>query len=225
MPNMVDPNNDELELDIVSESEPVDAQTTDNGEGEKTELQLEESNAQVPSKPLTPAEQSALVQEEAWIKNIIEGKKDVDEAPKWLQSRLQKRLDSISKVPAIEEVAREVAQKEIQRQQEESAFYDLQKSIPPLSSTDAAQLKAKYAELRPLGKVKALEVAMQVLGISMDKQEEAGIQKARGRMSLPPSSSVPRNNNKDDLVSVAKDQKRWKDFVKSQGSGYIVTEP
>lgn len=221
---MSDPNNNELDLDIIGESESVDAEATES-EQEVNGLQLdEESAAQVASKSLSPAEKSALQQEEAWFKKVVEGTKQIEEAPSWLQARLQKKLDSIAKAPDIKDVAREVALQEIARQKEDAQFNQLQESIPALSKTDAEKLKAKFAELRPLGKVKALETAMEILGLTPDRMEEQSIAKARGKMTLPPSGA-PSTKSENDILSIAKDQKRWKEFVKNQGSGMIYTEP
>lgn len=217
----------ELSLVTVNAESEKDTQTTaeEKGtEGENRELSVDDESTTQVAKPNSQADERAKAQEATWYNKIIDGKAEISEAPKWLQGRLQARFDAMNKLPDLEKVASEVAKKEIERQRENAEFDALQKSLPSMGAEEFKLLNQRFQEFKGLGKVKALRTAMELCGLTPDAQEERRIEMAKGRMSLPPSGQS-RTKGKNSLIDIAKDQKQWKAFVRSQGSGNIVDEP
>jgi hypothetical protein len=214
MPNGSDTERDELEIDTLEDESDVDTQDTshEEGEGEFQESDLDDSleseeDTSVPQqKP--QASDAALAQENAWYSKIVTGKTSLEDPrlPSWLRPKLEKRL-GVSEPPKQENIKKII--------EEEIRFTDLKKSIPKLTKKQAEELKAKYAEFKPLGKVKALETAIELLGLSKRMQEAERRGLAKGRMSLPPSGQ-PSEKNQDDILALAKDPKKWKAFIKGQ---------
>ena len=219
----------DAELNFVTvEAEPeLDTQTTaeeDGVEGENRELSVDDESTTQVAKPNSQADVRAKAQEVAWYNKVIDGKADISEAPKWLQGRLQARFDAMNKLPDLERIAGDVARGEIAKQREDAEFETMQKSLPTMSTEEFKTLNRRFQEFKGLGKVKALRTAMELCGFTPDALEDKRIDKARGRMSLPPSGQS-RAKGKNSLMDIAKDQKQWKAFVKSQGDGNIYDEP
>ena len=216
MPNGQDTTEDELQLEVISETESAeDTQATENGEGEsetEVELNLETDESKVDK--LSPAEENAKRQEEAWLGKVTSGKANVEDAPGWLQKRLNARLEATDKVPETEEVVKKV----LTQEREAAEFKAEQASIPKLTALQAQELKSKFAELKPLGNVKALRLAKELLGLSskVKEAEERGI--AKGRMSLPRSGqpSVKKSGQVGGVpLDVIHDEKKWNDLVRN----------
>lgn len=206
MPNETN-QGDELNITITEDESSVDSQDT-KSEPENGDLDLDtNTNTEDTSvAKLTPAEISAKNQEEAWFKNVIDGKKNIEDAPKWLQNRLNKRFEALNKEPDIEDVV----DKKLAARLEEQTFQELKSALPAMDAKTAKAFSQKFAELKPLGKVKALELTKQLLGITSDEKKSA-----RAKMTLPPSGQ-PKAKVSDDPVDIAKDPVRWKQFVKEQ---------
>lgn len=219
----------DAELNLVTvEAEPeLDTQTTaeeESTEGENRELSVDEESMTQVAKPNSIADARAKAQEVAWYNKVVDGKADISDAPKWLQGRLQSRFDAMNSLPNLEKVAADVAIKELGRQRENAEFENLQKSLPSMSAEEFKLLNQRFQEFKGLGKVKALNTAMELCGFTPEAMDDKRIDKARGRMSLPPSGQS-RTKGRTNLIDIAKDQKAWKNFVKSQGDGNIYDEP
>lgn len=216
MPNGQDIEGDELQLEVIPETESAeDTQATDNGEGESEEVELQFEQEEAQGDKLSPQEENAKRQEDAWLNKVISGKSNVEDAPKWLQNRLNARLEATNKVPETEEVVKKV----LEREREEQEFQAEQKNLPKLTTLQAKQLQDKFAELKPLGKVKALRLAKELLGLSSKVKEAEARGIAKGRMSLPQSGhpSVKRSNQAVGGVpiDVIHDDKKWNEMIRN----------
>ncbi len=213
--NGQDTEGNELNLDVIPEAE-SDENTQDSGntEGEFTEetLQLETEVEKVDK--LSPQEANAKAQEEAWLTKVTSGKADVEDAPTWLQKRLNARLKATNNVPETEEVVKKVLAQEREAQE----FKDLQKQIPRLTADQAKQLNDKFAEYKPLGNVKALATALEILGLSskMKEAEARGI--AKGRVSFPASGQSSVRKSSQSVGGVPLDtihsDKAWNEMIR-----------
>ena len=215
MPSDQDTNSDELQLDVTDEAESVeDTQTTDEGEGESEgELNLETEEQAV--EKLSPAQENAKRQENAWFNKVVSGKAKVEDAPKWLQEKLNTRLEASTEEPGTEEVVKKVMAEERETQQ----FKDLQSQIPKLTSSQAKELQERFAELKALGKVKALRTALDLMGLSQKVKEAEARGVAKGRTSLP-RSGQPAVRKSDQVVGgvpldVIHDDKKWNDMIRN----------
>lgn len=222
MPNTKDTATDELGTLPTTEADDPNVDPAPLKEGEPGLENKEEPKVEVEkiieeeeikqTEKLTPAEISAKQQEDAWYGKIISGKSDIDKAPKWLQTRLGKRLKISEKTDDIEKL---VEQKFVE-QTENQKFDELKRQIPKLTLEQAETLKTKYRELRPLGKYKALSTSLELMGIDKKFQEAEARGVAKARMSLPPSGQTA-SKSKESLIDIARDEKKWQEFVKSQG--------
>lgn len=218
MPSGQDSSGDELDIQVTPETESADdTQNSGSAESESTEeLNLETET--VETDKVTPQEANAKAQEEAWLGKIIAGKVEVEDAPNWLQKRLTNRLEATSKTPETEEVVKKVLAQEREAQE----FKTLQKQIPPLSSAQAKELTARFAELKPLGNVKALETALKLMGLDSKVREAEARGIAKGRVSFPASglSSVRKAGEiKGGVpVDIINDDKKWNEMIR-KGSG------
>lgn len=218
MPNGQDIEDDELQLDVEDTSETEsdeDTQTTDkekDGEGESEEELNLETDEKV--EKLSPAEENAKRQLDAWYSKVVAGKAKVEDAPKWLQKGLNGRLEAINEEPNIDQKITQV----LAKKEEDQEFKSLQSQIPKLTKEQAEQLTEKFAELKPIGKVKALRTALELMGLSekMREAEKRGI--AKGRTSIPVSGqpSVKRSNQSVGGVplDVIRDDKKWNKAVR-----------
>lgn len=209
MPNTTT-DGDELEIDIAEAESAVDTQTTDEDSEGESELTLE-SEEKV--EKLSPAEENAKRQEEAWLEKVVSGKAEITDAPKWLQGRIESRLNVTTKLPETEEVVKKV----IAQERETLEFKALQSRIPKLTATQAKELQERFAELRPLGKTKALQLALDLMGLSqkINDAERRGIAKAR--MSLPVSGqpSVRKLAQVGGVdLDVIHDDKKWNEMIR-----------
>lgn len=209
--------NDELQLEVISESDGVeDTQTTDGeGESEDTKLNLETEEQKVDK--LTPAQEQAQRQENTWLNNVIAGKKTVEEAPQWLQARLNARLEATNKAPDTEELVKKILEKE----REDGLFKELQSQIPKLTAAQAQELQERFNSLKVAGRVIALKSALDAMGLSqkLKEAEQRGV--AKGRMSLP-RSGQPSVRKSEQLVggvplSVIQDNKAWHEMLRNGG--------
>jgi hypothetical protein len=208
MPNGQDNLDDELEL-VTEEAETDDDQdATDSEQTEELNLDSEDDSTteDTSASEPTPAEKSAKQQEDSWYAKVVAGKADVTDAPSWLQSKLNNRLNS---TPKEEDLDRKIEEK-LRQKEEQLQFKALLSTIPVLSKSKAADLKAKFQEFKPLGSLKALETALALTGIKTDDSKR----EARGRMSLPPSGRPVEKNNSD-VLSIAKDEKKWQQFARN----------
>jgi len=225
---------DGSELEIVTtDAEPEKTTRTtakDGAEGEKSELSLpeESDNTQV-AKQNSPDEVKAKQQEDSFFKRIVDNEIDITKVPKWLQPRVQSRLDAISKSDDLHTVARQVAQEEIDKRNEDAEFKRLKADLPEMSKEDAKAFTDKYKSLLKLGRVQALKETMERFGYDKNSQEDARMNNARSRMSLP-QVGQPRAKGRESMVggvprSVVQNQKEWKQFVQSQGAGSYDERP
>lgn len=214
MPSGQNTGGDELDLEVITEDESAeDTQYIQEDEGESEELNLETEEAQVDK--LSPAEENARKQEEAWLNKVISGNAAVEDAPKWLQGRLNKRLDAVEKAPDTEEVVRKVLEKE----REDAEFQERKSQIPKLTPAQAKEFTERYNQLRPAGKLAALNTVIELMGLSqkMREAEQRGI--AKGRMSLP-RSGQPAVRKSDQVVGgvpmdVIQDDKKWNEMIRT----------
>jgi hypothetical protein len=207
---------DELQLNVeaTEDSETADdAQATEDGEGgseEKLNLQTADEEVDKPS----PAEEQAKRQEEAWLNKVISEKAKVEDAPKWLQARLNARLEATGKTPETEEVVKKV----LAQERENQDFQTLQNQIPTLTASQAKELQERFAELKPLGKVKALKTALDLMGLSSKVKEAEQRGAAKARTSLP-KSGRPSVRVSDQAVGgvpldVIHDDKKWNEMIR-----------
>jgi len=229
MPSEQDMNGDELDLQVTPDNEPADdtQDTPANGEGEGgpeavVELEEETPPAQPKVEKLTPAQEQARKQEEAWFQNVLDGKKKVEEAPTWLQPRLNKRLEDISEAPdtgsaVSQEVSRQLAEK-----QEADDFAAAKAEIPPMNAAQAKEFRERYSALKPAGRALAVRTALEAMGISksIEAAEKRGI--AKGKMSFPRSGQPPVRKPETKLIGgvpedVINDEKKWNEYVRTNG--------
>jgi len=216
MPNGQDTEGDELQLEVIPEAESDgDHQTTDKGEGDAADssVKLEESDAKA-DKKLTPAEESARKQEETWLAKVIAGKSKVEEAPNWLQDKLNARLETISDAPKTEEIVKQALAKERKAQE----FSDLQKQIPALTKAQAKELTDRYNQLKGADNVAALKTVLDAMGLSQKLKEAEARGIAKGKMSLP-KSGQPAVRKSDVSVGnvpldVIQDDKKWNQMIR-----------
>lgn len=212
---------DELQVDIIESESGDDSQTTPvEGEGEtEVEVQLETEEPKV--EKLSPAEENAKRQEEVWLNKVLNGKAEVEDAPKWLQPRLESRLDSTTKVPETAEVVKKV----LEQERENAEFKALQGQIPKLTQAEANELQMRFNTLKAAGKVVALQAAMDAMGLSQKVREAEQRGVAKGRMSIP-SSGLPSVRKPEQAtvggvpVDVIADDKEWNKMMQ-QGDAYF----
>lgn len=218
MPNGQNIEDDELQLEVEDTSETEsdeDTQNTGNdGEGESEEELNLDNNSDEKVEKLSPAEENAKRQLEAWYAKVVSGKAKVEDAPKWLQKGLNSRLESIgSEVDIDQKIEATLAKKE-----EEQEFKKLKSAIPRLTKAQANELNQRFAKLKPIGKVEALRTALDLMGLSekMREAERRGI--AKGRTSIPVSGQ-PSVKKSSQLVGgvpldVIRDDKKWNQAIR-----------
>ena len=214
MPSSQDTEADELHLEVTAEGESVDdTQTTENGEGESdTVVNLETDDKKV--EKLSPAEEQARKQVETWFEHVTSGAKKLEDAPTWVQKKLNARLEQSG--PSTEEIVR----KALAEQQEDAEFKALQAEIPSLTPAQAKELQDRYKSLRPAGKVVALKTSLEAMGLNskLKEAEQRGI--AKGKMSLPRSGqpSVRKSEEMIDGVpmSTITNNKSWNQLMKNR---------
>ena len=214
MPSDQDTDSNELDLQVMEEDESVDdTQTTLEGEGESDAVLNLETEEQKVDK-LSPADEQAKKQEEAWLLKVASGKASISDAPAWLQKRLNTRLEASESQPDTEAVVRKVLEKE----REDAEFKALQAEIPALSQAQATELNERFKTLRPAGKVVALRAALDAMGISqkVKEAEQRGI--AKGKMSFPRSGQPAVKNMGKTIsgvpLSTVQDNKAWNKLFK-----------
>ena len=226
MPSDQDTKADELDLivdDATAKDESVDdtQDTLLEGEGESdTVLDLEKESEQTVDK-LSPAEEQAQRQEDAWMLKVTSGKAKVEDAPSWLQGRLNNKLDVVAKTPDTEAVIRKVLDKE----RSDATFKELQSTIPKLTTAQANELKERYKALRPAGKVAALQASLDAMGLSQDLSESEERRIAKGNMSLP-RSGQPSVRNSVQPKSIGgvpadtiTDDAKWNEMIRQGNQG------
>lgn len=212
MPSEKSIDSNELELTIEEDESSDDTQNSD-AEGEsETELNLEIDEKVAKQ---TPAEENAQRQVDSWVNKVINGKAEVEDAPKWLQARLNAKLEATNNVPETAEVVKKVLAEE----REAAEFKSLQSQIPKLNSAQAQELQERFAKLKPLGKVEALRTALDLMGLSSKTKEAEMRGIAKGRMSLPMSGqpSVKKSGQSVGGVplDVIHDDKKWNAMIRS----------
>lgn len=221
MPNQ-DQVSDELgDIQVIEDTESaVDDNVTEekeNSEQSSQELHLEE-DATTDSK-LSPAEISAKQQEDSWLAKVIAGKSTVEQAPKWLQSKINSRLEVIGNAPKTEEIVKQALEKERKVQE----FKDLQKQIPPLTPTQAKELKQRYSQLKGADNVAALKTVLEAMGLTPKPKEIEAREIAKGKITLPRSGqpAVRKSETKVGNVplDVIQDEKKWKQFIREGEQG------
>lgn len=221
-----DTGGSELEI-VTTDAEPEkNTQTTTEkvgAEGEKQELSLPEGSTQVAKTP-SADEVKAKQQEESFFKRVVDNEIDMSKVPKWLQPRVQSRLDAITKTDDLHTVARQVAQEEIDKRNQDAEFKRLKADLPTMSKEQAQAFTEEYKSMLALGKVAALQKTMRMFGYDKESMEDTRMNVSRSRMSLP-QVGQPRAKGKESLVDIAKDEKKWKAFVRSQGSGSYDEQP
>lgn len=221
MPSEQDTKADELQLEVIAESESAEgSQDTQESEGE-TETQVQLETEEPTAERLSPAAENAKKQEEAWLSKVISGKAQVEDAPKWLHARLEARLEATNNVPETEEVVKKV----LEQEREASEFKALQGQIPKLTATQAKELTDRFNSLKAAGKVVALKAALDAMGLSQKVREAEMRGVAKGRMSIP-SSGQPsvRKASKETIggvpANVLSDEREWNKMIQ-QGDTYF----
>lgn len=209
---------DDTELNLATiETEPeLDTQTTTSkgAEGENIELSLSEDKTQV-AKTLSPQEIKVKQQEDSFFNKILEGEIELTAVPKWLQHRVQLRLDAISKIDDIHQIAQKVALEEISKVGQNAEFEKLKAQLPPMTKDQAKAFQAKFDDLYPLGKLKALKETMERFGYDEESRENVEINKSRSKLSLPKvGQSRAKDKEKDDWLSAADDDVKWQAKMK-----------
>lgn len=207
---------DELQLDVIPETEVLEDTQSTTGEGESEEngvtLNLESEDAQVDKR--TPAEINAQKQEDAWLTKVTTGKANVEDAPQWLHARLNARLEATNNVPETEEVVKKVLEQEREAQE----FKNLQAQIPQLTEAQAKELQERFNTLKPAGKVVALKAAMDAMGLSQAVKEAEARGIAKGRISLPVSGQPPVRRTEQIIggvpADVITDDKKWREMIR-----------
>jgi hypothetical protein len=212
MSNNNDTDNNELNA-IVNGEQSGDPQSDILENQEKSE-QMEEvgildlkEDLEKKVDSLSPQEIAAQQQEDAWTNKVLSGKADIEEVPQWLKYRVEKRLNSTIKNDSLKDELKKVVQAEL----EESQFVELQEKISSekLPKKLIEELKQQYNEFRPLGKLKALNLAYKF--IINNKQEV----KINNGTALPPSGQ-PKKLKANDILSVAQDEKAWNALVRQR---------
>lgn len=208
---------DELELQVIEDGESVvDPQATPDGEGEVTTvLDLEVSEPKADK--LTPAQEQAERQVEAWLQKVTSGAAKIEDAPGWVQKRLNTALELEAKQPEIEEVVR----KTLERERANAEFKELQAQIPPLTPAQASELKERFNALKSPGKeALVLRTLLDAMGLSqkVKEAEQRGI--AKGRLSLPPSGQPAGRKAEQRIIGgvpedVINDDKKWNEAVRA----------
>lgn len=213
MSNAQDTDADELQLEVTAEAESaVDSQNSQEAEGEHDAvINLEKDDQKVDK--LSPAQEQAQRQEEAWLLKVTSGKANVEDAPKWLQARLNSKLEATDETPDIEAVV----QRSLAKEREDAEFKDLQSQIPALTQSQADELQERYKALRPAGRVAALRATLDAMGLSSKLKEAEARGIAKGKMSLP-RSGQPAVKKSDNLIGgvpedVINDDKKWAEYV------------
>ena len=208
---------DELQLEVIPEAESdVDTQTSENAEGESADVSVNlQDNAKVDK--LSPAEENAKRQEETWLNKVISGKSKVEEAPQWLQSRLNARLEATAELPKTEDVVKQLLQKERKTQE----FNDLQRQIPPLTKEQAKELTDRYNQLKGADNVAALKTVLDAMGLSQKLKEAEQRGMAKGRISLPRSGQPAVRKSEQTVgnvpLDVIHDEKKWNQMIRQGG--------
>lgn len=228
MPSDQDMRDDELDIQVTDPDESVDdTQDTKGGEGEsdaEVQVTLDDEVKESKVEKLTPAQENAKRQEEAWLQHVTSGNKEVEDAPKWLQPRLTKRLDNLFQ--GNESNIQSMVSEEVNRQkaadQEAEDFKSAQSEIPPMTSAQATEFKRRYNELKPVGRGLAIRRALESMGLRDINAESKQMREARGDMSLPKSgqSSVSKADPKTIggvPVDVINDEKKWAELVRTGG--------
>jgi len=218
MPSEMNTEVDELQLEVIDngESQAGSQDTEGEGETEKVQVNLEKDDTQ--SNKLTPAQENAKRQEETYL-NRISGEEinpktekpyEIEDAPKWLQPKLKEQLFAKNEVPETEAVVKKV----LEQEREDVQFKEIQSQIPKLTPTQAQELQDKYKDLKVLGKVKALQLALDLMGLSREVKEAEMRGVAKGKMSLPKSgNSATRGSGEAEHVIAAQSDKSWKDYL------------
>lgn len=216
MPNDQDTEADELQIEVIAEDKSVeDTQTTENSEGESedTKVNLETETPKV-DKP-SPAVEQAQRQEDAWASKILAGKGKVEDAPQWLQKRLNTRLEAMGEAPQTEEVIEKI----LAKKEEDREFKALEATIPPLTKSQAEELTKRYNSLKSSGKVVALQATLDAMGLShkIKEAEQRGV--AKGRTSLPkPGQSVVRKSEQANVggvpMNIIQSEKEWNEMIR-----------
>jgi len=210
MSNDNDISNDELN-DIITDEQGEDpmSENSDNNQ-EKSEQQEDETLElnEEPKKPvdsLSPQEFAAKKLEDSWTNKVLSGKSELQDVPEWLRHRVDKRLNSTVKADTLKDDLKRIVTEEL----EERQFVELQQTISKekLPKKAIEDLKSYYAELRPLGKLKALKLAYKFVKL----QPLYGVNNGT---SLPPSGQ-PKKMKNNDILAIAKDEKAWQELVKN----------
>jgi len=207
----------ELHLEVTPDSESLESsQTTLDGEGEieDARLNLDSENEQKADKQ-TLADENAKRQVDHWQQEVNAGRKDLKDAPAWVQKRIAALKEGSEAQNDTEQVVRRVLEKE----REDAEFKDLQGQIPALTAAQAKELQERYKVLRPAGKVAALKACLDAMGLSqkLKEAEQRGI--AKGKMSLPKSGQPSVKRSESTVagvpVSTIQNNAAWENFVKS----------
>ena len=215
MPNQQDTETDKLQLEVIAEDESeIDAQNTD-GEGESSDTSVNLNDNATAEKKLSPAEESAKKQEDSWLAKVIAGKSKVEEAPQWLQSKLNARLEVISAPQQTEEIVKQAMANERKAQE----FQARQKQIPPLTKAQAKEFTDRFNQLKGADSLAALNTVIDAMGLSSKLKEAEARGIAKGKVSLPRSGqSAVRKSESEIIGGVSKDiihdEKKWNKMIR-----------
>lgn len=159
------------------------------------------------------AEESKNRQKEAWVKNIKEGKKSLDDMPPnlaWLKKEVKEEVEPTEdvQVDGLDFKIRKALQQERAQEEFDLIAEDLRES--DISPEQDAQLRTEYQDLisefknpTALQQLKCLNIARKVVGIR--DNAEAIMERRRKGRSLPPLGSRKRQTfNKDKETEMEK---------------------
>lgn len=169
-----DDDQKDQEDDSKSESE--------KGEEKEEKLDLDDEGGDKTEKDSkkSVAEENRQKQISVWEDKIDSGEKDISEAPKWIQKKLN--LKEKEEEVAVDLDA--IVDKKLAEKQEKRDFKSLKDQLEamPLTIAQKKELNAEFADLKGgMPKSKALATAIKIAGIDMEQKDKRRADMAVGK--------------------------------------------
>lgn len=175
-------------FDTEGSESSTDAASTTETENEELDLGEESENEKpsVKAKAVAPGEAQRQKMVEAWALKVTDGEADLDDLPpkqKWMKPLIEQRLGLQKKVDELDQTTEQIIVRKLAEKEEAKRFDELKKLAKDLSSSQKAQIKSEYQDLRSQGlnPSKALETAYKIAQI--ESEDETTI--LRKRMAIP----------------------------------------